>query len=83
MPYHKINKSSLPSVIAKAKQYRSLLEPDLAISICLDVFAVDQNNQEALGRRAISYGKNQYRMEVALKSLMMQYTVNAHVVEGT
>ena len=48
MPYHKINKSSLPSVIAKAKQYRSLLEPDLAISICLDVFAVDQNNQEAL-----------------------------------
>ena len=48
MPYHTINKSSLPSVIAKAKQYRSLLEPDLAISICLDVFAVDQNNQEAL-----------------------------------
>ena len=48
MPYHKINKSSLPSVIAKAKQYRSLLEPDLAISICLDVFAVDQSNQEAL-----------------------------------
>ncbi|KAA0442565.1 MAG: hypothetical protein FXV80_05185, partial [Candidatus Thioglobus sp.] len=32
----------------RARQYRSLLEADLAISICLDIFAIDAKNQEAL-----------------------------------
>ena len=48
MDYHLIHKDSIPTVLDKARQYRSLLEPDLAISICLDVFAVDADNQDAL-----------------------------------
>ncbi len=48
MDYHLIHKDSIPTVLEKARQYRSLLEPDLAISICIDVFAVDPDNQDAL-----------------------------------
>ena len=48
MEYHKIDKDSIEDVLERAKQYRSLLQPDMAISICMDIFAVDKNNQEAL-----------------------------------
>lgn len=48
MQYHLIHKDSITTVLEKARQYRSLLEPELAISICLDVFSVDKQNQEAL-----------------------------------
>jgi hypothetical protein len=48
MKYHLIHKDSISTVLDKARQYRSLREPDLAISICVDVFAVDEGNQEAL-----------------------------------
>ncbi|SMN17246.1 hypothetical protein CRYPA_1038 [uncultured Candidatus Thioglobus sp.] len=48
MKYHLIHKDSICTVLDKARQYRSLREPDLAISICIDVFAVDGENQEAL-----------------------------------
>ncbi|SMN10738.1 hypothetical protein SPBRAN_913 [uncultured Candidatus Thioglobus sp.] len=48
MKCHLIHKDSIDTVLDKARQYRSLLEPELAISICLDVFAVDENNQAAL-----------------------------------
>ena len=48
MKYHRIHKDSISTVLDKARQYRSLLEPDLAISICLDVFAIDADNQDAL-----------------------------------
>ena len=46
--YHKIEKSSIEEVLERARQYRSLLQPEMAISICLDIFAVDNNNQDAL-----------------------------------
>ena len=48
MEYHKIDKDSIEDVLERAQQYRSLLQPDMAISICMDIFAVDKNNQEAL-----------------------------------
>jgi hypothetical protein len=48
MKYHLIHPDSIPTVLDKARQYRSLNEPDLALSICLDVFAVEANNQAAL-----------------------------------
>jgi len=48
MEYHKIDKDSIEDVLERAKQYRSLLQPDMTISICMDIFAVDKNNQEAL-----------------------------------
>ena len=48
MKYHLIHERNIDSALDKAKQYRSLLEPELAISICLDIFALDANHQEAL-----------------------------------
>ncbi|HIC40565.1 MAG TPA: hypothetical protein EYO74_04090 [Piscirickettsiaceae bacterium] len=48
MKYHLIHKDAISTVLDKARQYRSLREPDLAISICIDVFAVDADNQDAL-----------------------------------
>ncbi len=48
MDYRLIHQDTIGAVLDKARQYRSLLEPELAISICLDVFAVDENNQDAL-----------------------------------
>lgn len=48
MEYHLIHKENIGSALDKAKQYRSLFEPELAISICLDIFAVDSDNQPAL-----------------------------------
>ena len=48
MKYHTIDKDSIENVLERAKQYRSLLQPEMAISICLDIFAIDKNNQETL-----------------------------------
>jgi hypothetical protein len=48
MKYQIISQKSIPTVLKKARQYRALLEPDLAISICLDVFAIEPTNQDAL-----------------------------------
>ncbi|WP_225879662.1 hypothetical protein [Abyssogena phaseoliformis symbiont] len=48
MNYHLIHQDSISTVLDKACQYQALREPDLAISICIDVFAVDSDNQDAL-----------------------------------
>ena len=44
----KLSSDSLRPALAKAKQYRFLGEPDEAESICLDILAVDPDNQDAL-----------------------------------
>ena len=43
-----IHRDAIESALAKARQYRSLLEPEIAESICLDILKVDDNNQQAL-----------------------------------
>jgi hypothetical protein len=43
-----IQKENIPSALDKAKHYRTLSEPELAESICLDILAVDSGNQDAL-----------------------------------
>ncbi len=48
MELHKIHPEAVDHSLEKARQYRSLLEPEMAISICLDIFAVDKNHQPAL-----------------------------------
>ena len=42
-----IHKDAIVSALAKAKQYRSLLEPESAASICLDILKIDPEHQEA------------------------------------
>jgi hypothetical protein len=49
MPEFKpISREAIPAALEKAERYRLLNEPALAESICLDVLAVDSDNQQAL-----------------------------------
>ncbi len=43
-----ITSESIPEALKKAERYRLLGEPDDAESICLDILAVDPENQQAL-----------------------------------
>jgi tetratricopeptide (TPR) repeat protein len=45
---HDIHSGAIDSALQKATQYRSLLEPEIAESICLDILKIDDNNQRAL-----------------------------------
>lgn len=42
-----ISRASVPAALEKAQRYRLLQEPEAAESICLDVLAVDADNQAA------------------------------------
>ena len=43
-----LNKDAIPAALEKAERYRLLNEPGEAESICLDVLAVDPDNQRAI-----------------------------------
>ncbi|WP_297810127.1 hypothetical protein [uncultured Methylophaga sp.] len=45
---HDIHADSIELALDKARQYRSLLEPEIAESICLDILHIDAENQPAL-----------------------------------
>ena len=45
---HKISIDAIPAALEKVNQYRLLNEPLQAESICLDILAVDPENQQAL-----------------------------------
>jgi len=45
---HDIHAGAIESALVKARQYRSLLEPEIAESICLDILHIDNDNQQAL-----------------------------------
>lgn len=45
---HNIHVNSIELALDKARQYRSLQEPEMAESICLDILNVDADNQQAL-----------------------------------
>ena len=43
-----LNKDAIPAALEKAERYRLLNEPGEAESICLDILAVDPDNQRAI-----------------------------------
>jgi hypothetical protein len=43
-----LSREAIPAALDKARHYRLLNEPAAAESICLDILAVDPDNQEAL-----------------------------------
>jgi len=45
---YRISESAIPAALEKAQQYRSLLEPELAESICLDILEIETNHHQAL-----------------------------------
>jgi len=44
----RIDPDAVPKALAKAERYRLLNEPEEAESICLDILAIDPDNQQAL-----------------------------------
>ena len=48
LPLKPLSKDAIPGALGKAERYRLLNEPGQAESICLDVLAVDPDNQPAL-----------------------------------
>src|SRR5712691_7028383 len=46
--FKSISRKAIPEALAKAERYRLLNEPEQAESICLDILAVDPENQSAL-----------------------------------
>jgi hypothetical protein len=44
----KLSSQAVPAALEKARHYRLLNEPAAAESICLDILAVDPDNQEAI-----------------------------------
>lgn len=45
---HDIHAESIELALDRARQYRSLLEPEIAESICLDILNIEPDNQAAL-----------------------------------
>jgi hypothetical protein len=45
---HDIHAESIELALDRARQYRSLLEPEIAESICLDILNIEPENQAAL-----------------------------------
>jgi hypothetical protein len=46
--FKKLHKAAIPAALEKAERYRLLNEPAEAESICLDILAVDPENQSAI-----------------------------------
>lgn len=58
MPEHeliRISSKAIPSSLEKARQYRSLLEPEQAESICLDILDVEPDHHDALVMLILAY----------------------------
>ena len=51
-----LSREAVPAALEKATRYRLLNEPGAAESICLDVLAVDPENQEALKTLVLAMG---------------------------
>lgn len=43
-----LSQEAIPGALAKAERYRLLNEPEQAESVCLDILAIDPDNQQAL-----------------------------------
>jgi hypothetical protein len=48
LPLKSLSKDGIPRALSKAERYRLLNEPLGAVSICLDILAVEPENQQAL-----------------------------------
>ena len=44
----RLSKEAIPAALAKVERYRLLNEPEQAESICLDILAVEPDNQQTL-----------------------------------
>lgn len=79
---HDIRISAVGKALEKAVQYRSLLEPEIAESICLDILKIDPENQDVLivymlallDQISRTENQNQIKtIETAIEKLKSQY----------
>src|SRR3954451_21688588 len=76
-----LHKDAIPSALEKAERYRLLNEPGEAESICLDILAVDPDNQRAvitlllafIDRFEKGYGVSETQTKQLLGRLKSQY----------
>lgn len=79
---HDIHAESIELALDRARQYRSLLEPEIAESICLDILNIEPENQAALvvyilaltDQISISGSQSPFQdIEVAIGKLSSEY----------
>jgi len=79
---HDIHAESIELALDRARQYRSLLEPEIAESICLDILNIEPENQSALvvyilaltDQISISGSQSPFQdIEVAIAKLTSEY----------
>ncbi|MBN45001.1 MULTISPECIES: hypothetical protein [unclassified Methylophaga] len=79
---HDIHAESIELALDRARQYRSLLEPEIAESICLDILNIEPENQAALvvyilaltDQISISGSQSPFQdIEVAIAKLSSEY----------
>ncbi|ODN67674.1 hypothetical protein [Methylophaga muralis] len=79
---HDIHAESIELALDRARQYRSLLEPEIAESICLDILNIEPENQSALvvyilaltDQVSISGSQSPFQdIEVAIAKLSSEY----------
>jgi hypothetical protein len=76
-----LHHEAIPAALEKANRYRLLNEPGAAESICLDILAIDPDNQEALvhivlamsDRFAKDYGVGEGRIQDFLTKIEGEY----------
>ena len=74
-----ISKESIPGALEKAQRYRHLNEPAEAESICLDVLAIDPENQQAIVMLLLAttdqfdHGKTSQQAQELLPRLNSEY----------
>ncbi len=66
-----ISTAAVPKAIKKAEQYRLINEPEQAESICLDILAVEPENQQALVMLVLAI-TDQFTSESAVSMLRAQ-----------
>ena len=77
----RLHKDAIPAALEKAERYRLLNEPGEAESICLDILAVDPNNQRAIitlllaftDRFEKTYGVSETKTKELLSRLKSEY----------
>jgi hypothetical protein len=72
---HNIHLDAIESALVKARQYRSLLEPEIAESICLDILNVEPENQYALVVYALALTDQLHHTEKQSQIKIIQTTI--------
>tara|TARA_R110001583_G_scaffold69365_5_gene196710 strand:+ start:278 stop:781 length:504 start_codon:yes stop_codon:yes gene_type:complete len=72
---HDIRANSIELALDRARQYRSLLEPEMAESICLDILNIDEDNQQAIVLYILSLSDQLHHPDKQAQSKVIQQAI--------